>query len=126
MSRKWPKALLKLVEDKANGTAVISTLKSELGGFKPIDPEGDKVSRAWSVTPLFEGGNVWFPHPKIAPWVPKVITQMTQFPFGANDDDVDALTQALRKIMKTIERLQKHKEFAKRRARTRSMVVLKM
>lgn len=125
MSRKHPKALLKLVEDKANGPAVISTLKSELGGFKAVEPEGDKVSRAWSVTPLFEGGNVWFPHPKIAPWVPKVVNQMIQFPFGSNDDDVDALTQALRKIQKSIERMERIKKRQGRQNRTRSLVMLR-
>lgn len=124
VSRRWPKALLKLVEDKANGPAIISALKHELGGFKAVTPEGDKVSRAWAVTPLFEGGNVWFPHPKIAPWVSKVVLQMIQFPFGAHDDDVDALTQALLRIQRKIEQLQRHKEYMKRRARTRSMRLL--
>lgn len=125
MSHRHPKALLKLVEDKANGPAVISSLKSELGGFKAVEPEGDKVSRAWSVTPLYEGGNVWFPHPKIAPWVPGVITQMIQFPFGANDDDVDAMTQALRKVQKSIERLERLKKYRQRQGRTRSLVILR-
>jgi predicted phage terminase large subunit-like protein len=125
LSARWPKAVLKLVEDKANGGAVISTLKSELGGFKPIEPEGDKVSRAWSVTPLFEGGNVWFPHPKIAPWVPKVVNQMLQFPFGANDDDVDSMVQAFRKIQKAIERIARINKFRNRQNRTRSLVILR-
>ena len=124
-SVKHPKALLKLVEDKANGPAVISSLKSELGGFKAVEPEGDKVSRAWSVTPLYEGGNVWFPHPKIAPWVSKVVLQMVQFPFGANDDDVDAMVQALRKVMKAIERENRRRKAAKKASRTRSLVVLR-
>lgn len=124
MSKKHPKALLKLVEDKANGPAVISALKHELGGFKAVEPDGDKVSRAWAVTPLYEGGNVWFPHPKIAPWVPKVINQMIQFPFGANDDDVDAMTQALRRIQKAVERMQRIRNRMGRQNRTRSMVIL--
>lgn len=125
MSKRHPKALLKLVEDKANGPAVVSSLKSELGGFKAIEPEGDKVSRAWSVTPLYEGGFVWFPHPKIAPWVTKVILQMTQFPFGANDDDVDAMTQALRRIQKALERLDRLKKHSGRQGRTRSLILLR-
>lgn len=126
MSARHPKALLKLVEDKANGGAVISTLKSELGGIKPIEPEGDKVSRAWSVTPLYEGGNVWFPHKKIAPWVSAVVLQMVQFPFGANDDDVDAMVQALRKVQKAIERALRHKKYTMRQSRSRSMKLMKM
>lgn len=126
LSRRHPKALLKLVEDKANGPAVVSSLKSELGGFKEVTPEGDKVSRAWSVTPLYDGGNVWFPHPQICPWIRAVINQMIQFPFGANDDDVDAMVHALRKVMKAIEREIKHREFLKRRARTTSLQLMKM
>lgn len=126
MSSRWPRALLKLVENKANGPAVVSALKKELGGFKEVDPEGDKVSRAWSVTPMYEGSNVWFPHPKIAPWVPKVILQMIQFPFGANDDDVDAMVHALRKIMKSIERITRHNKFKQRANRTRSFRILGM
>lgn len=124
MSARHPKALLKLVEDKANGPAIISALRSELGGFRAVTPEGDKVSRAWAVTPLFEGGNVWFPHPKIAPWITKVVHQMVAFPFGAHDDDVDAMTQALNRIRKIIERVQKQRDRLKKRNRTRSFRIL--
>lgn len=124
LSKRWPKALLKLVENKANGPAIISSLRSELGGFRAVDAQEDKVSRAWAVTPLFEGGNVWFPHPKIAPWVPKVILQMVQFPYGAHDDDVDALTQALNKIRKKLEQVQRETEHRHRRGRTRSLRIL--
>lgn len=123
-SLKWPKALLKLVEDKANGSAIIDSLRSELGGIVPVEPEGDKVSRAWSITPMFEGGNVWFPHPQIAPWVPAVLLQMTQFPFGANDDDVDSMVQALIKFRKQIEIEQRRRDFLKRRKGSTSLRLL--
>jgi predicted phage terminase large subunit-like protein len=126
MTVKWPKAHLKLVEDKANGPAIISSLRSEVTGLVPITPEGDKVSRAWAVTPLFEGGNVWFPHPQIAPWVKAVVLQMVQFPFGANDDDVDSLTQALRRIQKKIEIELKRRKFAARRQPTTTLQLMKM
>lgn len=126
MNSKHPKAFLKLVEDKANGPAVISSLKTEVSGMKAVTPEGDKVSRAWSVTPLYEGGNVWFPHPQIAPWVKAVILQMVQFPFGANDDDVDAMTQALRHIQKKIELELKRRKFAARRQPTTTLKLMRM
>jgi predicted phage terminase large subunit-like protein len=124
LSRRHPKALLKLVENKANGPAIVNSLRSELGGFRAVDAQEDKVSRAWAVTPLFEGGNVWFPHPKIAPWVTKVVLQMVQFPYGAHDDDVDAMTQALNRIRKKLEQLQRQAERGHRRGRTRSMRIL--
>ncbi len=126
MSAHWPKALLKLVEDKANGPAIISTLKSKIGGMKPVTPEGDKVSRAWSVTPLYEGGNVWFPHPKYKAWVATVTTQMMQFPFGAHDDDVDAMVQALRKVAKAIEIEARRKRFLMTHRASTSLKLMRM
>lgn len=102
MTKLWPMALLKLVEDKANGPAVISILRSSIPGLVPVEPKGDKVARAHAVTPMMEAGNVWFPHPAIAPWVEELTLELLQFPFGANDDDVDALTQALLRFVAQI------------------------
>lgn len=92
---KWPLARLKLVEDKANGPAVISTLRNKVPGLVPVTPEGDKVSRAHAVTHLCEAGNVWLPHPQIAPWVDAFLHELVTFPNAAHDDDVDAFTQML-------------------------------
>jgi predicted phage terminase large subunit-like protein len=102
MTKKWPKALLKLVEDKANGPAVISALRMEIPGLVAVEPDGDKVARAYAVTPIFESGNVWLPHPQIAPWITEWQLELLQFPFGANDDDVDASTQALKRLIRQI------------------------
>jgi predicted phage terminase large subunit-like protein len=68
-----------------------------------VEPEGDKVSRAWAVTPPCEAGNVWLPHPKIAPWVKTFMAELTQFPYAANDDFVDSFSQLLRRFMKRLE-----------------------
>lgn len=102
MTKKWPKALLKLVEDKANGPAVISALRSKIPGLVAVEPNGDKVARAYAVTPIYESGNVWLPHPAIAPWIEAWKLEHIQFPFGANDDDVDAADQALDRLIKQI------------------------
>lgn len=102
MTRKWPGVLLKLVEDKANGPAVVSALRARIPGLVPVTPDGDKVSRAHAVTPIFESGNVWFPHPSIAPWVKALEMELLQFPLGAHDDDVDALTQGLWRMIRQI------------------------
>ncbi|MEX0975050.1 MAG: phage terminase large subunit [Bacillota bacterium] len=95
LTGKWPKARAKLVEDKANGTAVIATLKHEIPGLIAIEPEGGKIVRARAVSPDIEAGNVYLPDPSIAPWVHDFIEEATAFPNGANDDQVDAATQAL-------------------------------
>lgn len=85
----------KLVEDKANGTAVIDDLKSTVGGLVAIEPEGGKEARASVVEPYQEAGNIWLPDPSIAPWVEDYIEEFRVFPNGAYDDQVDATSQAI-------------------------------
>ena len=59
LSRKWPQATLKLIENKANGPAIESLLGKEISGMVLWEPQGDKVSRANAVTPQLEAGNVF-------------------------------------------------------------------
>lgn len=87
-----------LIEDKANGPAVIDTLKEQVAGIIPIEPDGSKLARAHAVTSYWEAGNVWIPHPSVAPWIKAFVGEVTFFPAGANDDQVDAMTQALRRL----------------------------
>ncbi|NPV30507.1 MAG: phage terminase large subunit, partial [Firmicutes bacterium] len=98
LSAKWPQAYAKLVEDKANGPAVIATLKREIAGLIPVEPQGSKEARAAAVSPQIEAGNVYLPDPSIAPWVHDFIEECSAFPNGANDDQVDAMTQALLRL----------------------------
>jgi predicted phage terminase large subunit-like protein len=95
LSAKWPQSLAKLIEDKANGSAVIQMLTHEIPGILPVNPEGGKVSRAAAISPLIEAGNVYLPHPLWAPWVNDFIEECAAFPNGAHDDQVDAMTQAI-------------------------------
>jgi predicted phage terminase large subunit-like protein len=99
LADKWPQALEKLVEDKANGPAVIDSLKHEVSGVIPVEPEGSKTARAHAVTPLFEAGNVYIPHPRTCPWASDYEAELLQFPAAAHDDQVDATTQALRRFV---------------------------
>ena len=84
-----------LIEDKANGSAVIQMLAHEIPGLLPVNPSGGKIARAQAISPLIEAGNVYLPHPDYAPWVDDFIEECVQFPNGAHDDQVDAMTQAL-------------------------------
>lgn len=95
LAAKWPQAKAKLIEDKANGTAVIATLKREVPGLIPVEPEGGKIARANAVSPYVESGNVFLPSPQHAPWINDFIEEYASFPHGRNDDQVDAGTQAL-------------------------------
>ena len=99
MSARHPNAAAKLIEDKANGPAVIATLRSELPGLIPVQTDGGKESRANAVTPFVEGGNVYLPHPLLAPWVDEFLAELAAFPTGAHDDQVDAFSQLARYLM---------------------------
>lgn len=94
-----------LIEDKANGPAVIDTLKLSVPGLIPVEPDGSKLARAHAVTSYWEAGNVWLPHPDLHPWVKELVAELTTFPASANDDQVDALTQALRRLYPAFGRL---------------------
>jgi predicted phage terminase large subunit-like protein len=95
LTSRFPGTLAKLIEDKANGSAVIQMLCREIPGILPVNPEGGKIARAAAVSPLIQAGNVYLPHPLYAPWVNDFIEECAAFPNGAHDDQVDAITQGL-------------------------------
>lgn len=93
LSARWPQAIGKLVEDKANGPAVMDALHGVVGGLIPVTPQGGKEARANVVQPLVEAGNIHLP--SYEPWVGDLVEEAAAFPNGAHDDQVDTLTQAL-------------------------------
>ena len=97
-SQKHPQAFVKLVEDKANGPAILSELRSSVMGLKPINPKDSKQARLMSVSPMFEAGNVYLPDPTIAPWIHDFTQELSGFPSMKHDDQVDAMSQALNEI----------------------------
>ncbi|MEU4296355.1 phage terminase large subunit [Kitasatospora aureofaciens] len=99
LSAKWPQTSLKLVEDKANGPAVIAQLQSTVPGLVAVTPQGSKEARLAAVTPFIEAGNVLLPAPHLAPWVDEFIAEHSVFPNGVHDDQVDAASQALARLM---------------------------
>lgn len=60
--------------------------------IRALQPQGDKVSRALTLAARMGGGNVYVP--KDAPWLARLEAEMTQFPKGKHDDQVDALSYA--------------------------------
>ena len=93
---KWPHVRRRLVEDKANGSAIISALRDKITGIIPVTPKESKEARAASVTTLWEAGNVFLPPVDLYPWVKaEFIPELLSFPAGAHDDQIDSMTQAL-------------------------------
>lgn len=100
LTKKWPTATRKLIEDKANGTAVIDSLRTEVYGLVPVQVKESKIARAHAVSPVMESGNVYLPHPVVAPWVIGFIQEHAKFPNATNDDQVDACTQTLNRWLR--------------------------
>jgi predicted phage terminase large subunit-like protein len=101
LAARWPQAVLKIVEDKANGPAVIAALRHKIAGIVPEEPQGSKEARARAIAPLVEAGNVWVPASQVpgCAWVGDLLEECAGFPTATNDDQVDALTQALNRLV---------------------------
>jgi predicted phage terminase large subunit-like protein len=83
-----------LIEDKSSGIQLIQELRQErLYAVQGIKPEGDKVMRLHAQTPTIENGFVHLP--ESAPWKLDYLAEITTFPRGKYDDQVDSTSQAL-------------------------------
>jgi predicted phage terminase large subunit-like protein len=100
-SARHPEAHRKYVEDRANGSAILDELRTELSGLVAVEPTGSKEARLHAAAPDVESGNVILPHPGIAPWVPRFIDECAAACCGGRHDDAaDALSQAINKLRK--------------------------
>ena len=102
LTARWPQAIAKLVEDKANGPAILNALRSKVGGLIPVEPEGSKYARAVAVSPFVEARNVKLPDPAAVEgtaWVTDMTEEARDFPQAANDDTVDAFSQAVHRLL---------------------------
>ncbi len=105
LAKAYPQATGHLVEEKANGSAVMAVLANKIPGLVPILPHGSKAARAAAITPPLAGGNVWIPDDSICPidpatgkpWVEGFVDECSKFT-GADteiNDQVDTATQAI-------------------------------
>ena len=92
MRQRYPHARTVLIEDKANGSAVINVLQQEMFCV-PVNPKGGKVARVNAVSAAIESGHVYLPEG--AAWLEEYLDQWSAFPAGKHDDMVDSSTQAL-------------------------------
>jgi phage terminase large subunit-like protein len=110
-----------MVEDKANGPAVISSLRKLVSGLVAYQPPSEIVSRVRAIAPVLESGSVYLPPPEwerarydywrrvasepggewlplkyvVPNWVDGIVGEWEAVPKGANDDRVIAGVQAL-------------------------------
>lgn len=96
MRQRWPVAVDKLVEDAANGPAILDTLNDVVSGIIPIRAQDSKEARLAAVAGLIESGNVYLPAGR--EWLQDFVEEVSAFPFGSSDDQVDAMSQALGRL----------------------------
>ena len=88
-----------LIEAKASGISVAQEIGRLMRGgdfaVSLVDPKGDKVARAYSVTAVFEAGLVYAPDRK---WADMLLDQMEFFPKGSHDDLVDSAVQGIKHL----------------------------
>lgn len=107
----FPDLRCQIIEDKANGPAVIDALKDKIKGLITYTPTESKEARANAVAPQFEAGNIWLPdqyyepNREKYPWMCKLldiyIEEIKHFPYAKNDDMLDMTVQFLLKMGKT-------------------------
>jgi predicted phage terminase large subunit-like protein len=83
-----------LIEDKASGTQLIQELVQEgLYAVTRYQPQSDKVMRMHAQTAMIENGFIHLP--SAAPWLAQYLHEITTFPNGRHDDQVDSTAQML-------------------------------
>jgi len=92
----YPECVTTLIEDKANGSAIIDILRKKMSGIIPVQPKGGKVARANAVIGAIESGNVFLPKKNFAY---ELVDECASFPNGLHDDQVDSMTQALNRLI---------------------------
>ena len=112
----WPTAMLKLIETKANGQAIVDDLGRTIPGMVGYSPSASKEARAQVAALAFEAGNVELPDPSLPgyAWVLEYIEELCSFPTGAHDDDVDQTSQIL--IRWTVDTVDRSSFDARRKA----------
>lgn len=86
-----------LIEDKANGTAIIETLRRKIAGVIAVEPKGGKIARVNAVSFAVESGHVYLPSEKS--FTNDFIEECASFPNGKHDDQVDCFSQALARLL---------------------------
>jgi len=88
------KAKTILIEDRASGTQLIQDLQADgVHGITRYEPKMEKIMRMHSVSSTIENGLVHIPDQ--AHWLAEYLHEVSSFPKGKFDDQVDSTSQAL-------------------------------
>jgi predicted phage terminase large subunit-like protein len=83
-----------VIEDRASGTQLIQDLIDDgLSHVARFSPDGDKIMRLHAQSAVIENGFVFLPEE--APWLADYLSELTTFPAGRHDDQVDSTAQFL-------------------------------
>ena len=123
VSRHW-RADATLVEDTELGRALTQDLRVN-GDLRPLlqQPQFDKEARLLAQAARFETGQVHLPSE--APWLAEYVDELTAFPSGKHDDQVDSTSQALRFLTRQAKAAQpivRQQSVTRRRVERRSIV----
>lgn len=88
----WARSSVALVEDKANGPALISELQVLVPIIKAWNPEGSKEDRARRQSARIENGVLHLPKTS---WAEEFRAELVRFPRGKANDRVDTTTMLL-------------------------------
>lgn len=112
LKAQYPDVSAVLIEDKANGSAIIDVLSKRIMGIIGVEPKGGKVARVNSVSDLLEAHNLYLPRDRT--FTGEFIDQCADFPNATHDDMVDAFSMAVERLRYRMSgplRLGKKKQF---------------
>jgi predicted phage terminase large subunit-like protein len=91
----WSRSIAVIVEDKANGTALISELREIVPAIYPWEPAGSKEDRARRHSARVASGVVWIPSVREHSWAGDFRAELVKFPRQKVNDRVDTTTMLL-------------------------------
>ncbi len=98
LKSRYPMVGATIIEDAANGPAVVQIMSRTVPGMELVPTGGGKYARANATSVYHASGNVYLPQLERAPWVQDYIQEHLVFPVGAHDDRVDAQSHAIVKL----------------------------
>lgn len=94
LSTKYSGAIT-LVEESANGHALIQSLKNEIPNLVGVKVTDSKESRIMAIAPVIEAGQILFPNPETDSVIDECLNELVTFPKGKHDDFCDSLAQGI-------------------------------